>query len=53
MTAGAMEPATRDAIIAAVNGVPLRAGSEPQDRRRRVNAAMLMTVLSSEYYTQR
>ncbi|HBK91776.1 MAG TPA: DUF1800 domain-containing protein [Parvularcula sp.] len=53
MTAGAMEPTTRDAIIAAVNGVPLRAGSEPQDRRRRVNAAMLMTVLSPEYYTQR
>lgn len=53
MTAGAMEPSTRDAIIAAVTGVPLRAGSEPQDRRRRVNAAMLMTVLSSEYYTQR
>lgn len=53
MTAGAMQPSTRDAIIAAVTGVPLRAGSEPQDRRRRVNAAMLMTVLSSEYYTQR
>lgn len=53
MTAGAMTPSTRDAIIAAVNGVPLRAASEPQDRRRRVNAAMLMTVLSSEYYTQR
>ncbi len=53
MTAGAMQPSTRDAIIAGVAGVALRAGSEPQDRRRRVNAAMLMTVLSSEYYTQR
>lgn len=53
MTAGAMQPSTRDAIVAAVSGVPLRTGSEPQDRRRRVNAAMLMTVLSSEYYTQR
>ncbi|MDZ7628175.1 MAG: DUF1800 domain-containing protein [Parvularculaceae bacterium] len=53
MTAGAMQPSTRDAIVTAVTGVPLRAGSEPQDRRRRVNAAMLMTVLSSEYYTQR
>lgn len=53
MTAGAMLPTTRDAIIAAVSGVAIRSGSEPQDRRRRVNAAMLMTVLSSEYYTQR
>lgn len=53
MTAGAMQASTRDAIIAAVNGVPLRAGSDAQDRRRRVNAAMLMTVLSAEYYTQR
>jgi uncharacterized protein (DUF1800 family) len=53
MTAGAMQPSTRDAIVAAVSGVPLRAGSEPQDRRRRVNAAMLMTTLSSEYYVQR
>jgi uncharacterized protein (DUF1800 family) len=53
MTAGAMQPSTRDALVAAVSGVPLRAGSEPQDRRRRVNAAMLMTVLSPEYYSQR
>lgn len=53
MTAGAMQPSTRDAIIAAVSGVPFRAASEAQDRRRRVNAAMLMTVLSPEYYTQR
>jgi uncharacterized protein (DUF1800 family) len=53
MTAGSMQPTTRDAIITALNGVPLRAASDAQDRRRRVNAAMLMTVLSSEYYTQR
>ncbi len=53
MMAGAIEPATRDNMIAAITSVPLRAGSEPQDRRRRVNAAMLLAVLSSEYYTQR
>lgn len=53
MTAGSMQPSTRDAIIAAVNAMQLRASSDALDRRRRVNAAMLMTVLSSEYYTQR
>jgi uncharacterized protein (DUF1800 family) len=53
LTAGSMQPSTRDAIIAAVTGVRLRAGSDAIDRRRRVNTAMLMTVLSSEYYTQR
>lgn len=53
MTAGSMQPSTRDAIIAAVTAIPLRAASDAADRRRRVNAAMLMTVLSSEYYTQR
>ncbi len=53
LTAGSMQPSTRDAIIAAVSGVRLRAGSDALDRRRRVNTAMLMTVLSSEYYTQR
>ncbi|MFN0024082.1 MAG: DUF1800 family protein [Parvularculaceae bacterium] len=53
MMAGAIEPATRDNMIAAITSVPLRAASEPQDRRRRVNAAMLLAVLSSEYYTQR
>jgi len=53
MAAGAMEQSTRDNIIAAVTSVPLRAGSDAADRRRRVNAAMLMTVLAPEYYTQR
>lgn len=53
MMGGAMEQATRDNMIAAITSVPLRAGSEPQDRRRRVNAAMLLSVLASEYYTQR
>ncbi len=53
LTAGSMQPSTREAIIAAVTGVRLRAGSDALDRRRRVNTAMLMTVLSSEYYTQR
>ncbi len=53
MMSGGMEAATRDNMIAAITSVPLRAGSEPQDRRRRVNAAMLLSVLASEYYTQR
>ncbi len=53
MMGGGMEPATRDNMVAAINSVPLRADSEPQDRRRRVNAAMLLAVLASEYYIQR
>jgi uncharacterized protein (DUF1800 family) len=53
MTAGAMTAETRANIIAAVNSIPIRTDTAPQDRRRRVNAAMLMTVLSSEYFVQR
>lgn len=53
MTAGAMTAETRANIIAAVNSIPVRPDTAPQDRRRRVNAAMLMTVLSSEYFVQR
>lgn len=53
MTAGAMTGETRANIIAAVNSIPIRPTEAPQDRRRRVNAAMLMTVLSSEYFVQR
>lgn len=53
LTASTMTPQTRDRIVAAVNSVPLRADQDAVDRRRRVNLAMLMTVLSSEYYVQR
>ncbi len=53
MTAGGMAPETRSAIIAAVNSIPIRADRVAEDRRRRVNAAMLMTILSAEYYVQR
>jgi uncharacterized protein (DUF1800 family) len=53
MTAGAMTTETRANIIAAVNSIQIRPDSAPQDRRRRVNAAMLMVVLSSEYFVQR
>lgn len=53
LTAGGMTPETRSAIIAAVSSIPIRDASAAQDRRRRVNAAMLMTVLSSEFYVQR
>ncbi len=53
LAGGGMTAETRAAIIAAVNSIPVRTNSAAQDRRRRVNAAMLMTVLSSEYYVQR
>lgn len=53
MTAGGMTAETRSAIIAAVNSIPIRADTAAEDRRRRVNAAFLMTVLSSEFYVQR
>lgn len=53
MTAGGMTAETRNAIIAAVNSIPIRTSSAAEDRRRRVNAAYLMTVLSSEFYVQR
>ncbi|MGE0180799.1 MAG: DUF1800 family protein [Parvularculaceae bacterium] len=53
MTAGAMTAETRASIIAAVSEIPIRPDNASQDRRRRVNAAMLMTVLSPEFYVQR
>ncbi|MEZ5920765.1 MAG: DUF1800 family protein [Parvularculaceae bacterium] len=53
LTAGAMSNETRAAILAVVNDIPVRTGSEAQDRRRRVIAANLMTVLSPEFYVQR
>jgi uncharacterized protein (DUF1800 family) len=53
MTGGGMTAETRANIIAGVNSIQIRAESAPQDRRRRVNAAILMTVLSPEYYVQR
>ena len=53
LTAGAMSATTRNAILAVVNDIPVRTGSEAEDRRRRVIAANLMAVLSPEFYVQR
>ncbi len=53
MTAGAMTPETRAAIIAAVNDITMRSDSFINGPRLRVNVAMLMTTLSPEYTVQR
>jgi uncharacterized protein (DUF1800 family) len=53
MTAGAMAADTKANIVAGVNSIPVRTDTAAQDRRRRVNAAMMMVVLAPEYYTQR
>ncbi|MEX0645745.1 MAG: DUF1800 family protein [Parvularculaceae bacterium] len=53
LTANTMTPETRARIINAVNGVSIRADQVGVDLRNRVNLAMLMTILSSEYTVQR
>ena len=53
MTANSMTPETRTRIIDAVSSISIRPDRIGEDRRNRVNLAMLMTVLSSEYTVQR
>jgi len=53
MTANTMTPETRTRIVNAVNSVSIRPDRVGEDRRNRVNLAMLMIVLSSEYTVQR
>jgi uncharacterized protein (DUF1800 family) len=53
LTAGAMSPEARAEAAAAVASVPIVAGDEAAGRRRRVNAAMHLIVLSPDFYVQR
>lgn len=53
LTAGAMSPEARAEATAAVASIPLIANDDAASRRRRVNAAMHLIVLSPDYYVQR
>jgi uncharacterized protein (DUF1800 family) len=53
LTANGMTAETKARIAAAVASVPIRPGSEAEDRRNRIELAQLMTVLSSEFTVQR
>jgi len=53
LTAGGMSPEARAEAAAAVASVPMLANDDAGSRRRRVNAAMHLIVLSPDYYVQR
>ena len=53
MTGGALSAADRQRIVAAVNAISIRPDRPGEDYRNRVNLAMLMIVLSSEFMVQR
>jgi uncharacterized protein (DUF1800 family) len=53
MTAGSMSPEMRAEAAAAVASVPIVTNEETASRRRRVNAAMHLIVLSPDFYVQR
>lgn len=53
LTGAALSPENRTAILAAVNAISIRSDHEGEDRRNRVNLAMLMIVLSPEFTVQR
>lgn len=49
LTSGRLRPETRTAIVEAVNALPIRDNNADQDRRSRVNIALMMMVVSAEY----
>lgn len=53
MTGGALSAADRQRIVAALNAITIRPDRPGEDYRNRVNLAMLMIVLSSEFMVQR
>ena len=53
LTAGRMTAETRGRIVNLLNEIPIRAGSDAEDRLTRVELAVLMAVTSPEYRVQK